>query len=111
MPQQAHHGLPGGVEHIAAEGADVEFAPQQVGCPIPVDDGFSLHQLQHTDPQSRSQRLQQGDIGQTLGGLPLGNGLGADRKRSGKLCLGQAFGFPQLSDGAAGDVCVHVLSS
>ena len=107
----AHHGLPGGVEHIAAERADVELAPQQVGCPIPVDDGFSLHQLQHADPQSCSQRFQQGDIRQTLGGLPLGNGLGADREHSGKLCLGQALGFPQLPDGAACDVCVHVLSA
>ena len=35
---------------------------------------------------------------QALGGLPLGNGLGADRKCSGKLCLGQALGFPQLPD-------------
>lgn len=103
----AHDSLPGGVEHIAAERADVELAPQQVGCPVPVDDGFSLHQLQHADPQSRSQRFQQGDIGQALGGLPLGNGLGADRKCSGKLCLGQALGFPQLPDGAACDVCVH----
>ena len=54
----AHHSLSGGVEHIAAERADVELAPQQVGCPIPVGDGFSLHQLQHTDSQSCSQRLQ-----------------------------------------------------
>lgn len=107
MPAAAHHSLSGGVEHIAAERADVEFAPQQVGCPVPVDDGLSLHQFQHADPQSRSQRFQQGDIGQTLGGFPLGNGLGADRERSGKLCLGQALGFPQLPDGAACDVCVH----
>ena len=55
----AHHSLSGGVEHIAAEGADVEFAAKQVGGAVPVDDGFALHQLEYADTQSRRQRLQQ----------------------------------------------------
>lgn len=55
----AHDSLPGGVEHIAAQGADVELGAKQVGGAVPVDDGFALHQLEYADTQSRRQRLQQ----------------------------------------------------
>ena len=103
----AHHGLPGGVEHIAADGADIELGTQEVGGPVLVDHGLSLHQLQNRDAQRSGQGLQQGDIGQALGRLPLGDGLGADGKGSGQLRLGEVFGFPQLPDGAAGDISVH----
>ena len=59
----AHDSLPGSVEHIAAQGTDVELGAKQVGRTVPVDDGFALHQLEHADAQSRRQRLQQGNIG------------------------------------------------
>ena len=55
----AHDSLPGGVEHIAAQRADVELGAKQVGGAVPVDDGFALHQFDHADAQSRRQRLQQ----------------------------------------------------
>ena len=103
----AHHGLPGGVEHIAADGADIELGTQEVGGPVLVDHGLSLHQFQYRDAQRGRQRFQQGNVGQALGRLPLGDGLGADRELCSKLCLGEVFDFPQLSDGAAGDVSVH----
>ncbi len=103
----AHHSLSGGVEHIAADGADVELAPQEIGGPVLVDHGLSLHQFQYADAQRGRQRFQQGNVRQAFGCLPLGDGLCADGERSGKLCLGQALGFPQLPDGAACDVCVH----
>ena len=103
----AHDSLPGGVEHIAAQGADVELGAKQVGRTVPVDDGFALHQLEHADAQSRRQRLQQGNIGQAVGCLPLGDGLCADGQLFGQLCLRQVFGFPQLPDGSAGDVRIH----
>ena len=103
----AHHGLPGGVEHIAADGADIELGTQEVGGPVLVDHGLSLHQFQYRDAQRGRQGLQQGDIGQALGRLPLGDGLGADGKGSGQLRLGEVFCIPQLPDGAAGDIIVH----
>mgnify|MGYP006969019980 CR=1 FL=1 len=78
----AHHGLPGGVEHVAADGADIEFGAQEIGGPVLVDHGLSLHQFQNRDAQRSGQGLQQGDIGQALGRLPFGDGLGAD----GKFC-------------------------
>ena len=106
----AHHGLPGGVEHIAAQGADVELGAKQVGRTVPVDDGLALHQLEHADAQSRRQRLQQGNIGQAAGCLPLGDGLCADGQLFGQHCLRHVFGFPQLPDGSAGDVRIHINS-
>ena len=78
----AHHGLPGGVEHIAADGADIELGTQEVGGPVLVDHGLSLHQFQYRDAQRGRQRFQQGNVGQAFGCLPLGDGLGAD----GKFC-------------------------
>ena len=78
----ADHGLPGGVEHIAADGADIEFGAQEIGGTVPVDDRLPLHQLQNRDAQRSGQGFQQGNIGQALGCLPFGDGLGAD----GKFC-------------------------
>ena len=103
----AHDSLPGGVEHIAAQGADIELGAKQVGRTVPVDDGFALHQLEHADAQSRRQRLQQGNIGQAVGCLPLGDGLCADGQLFGQLCLRHVFGFPQPPDGSAGNVRIH----
>ena len=103
----AHHGLPGGVEHVAADGADIEFGAQEIGGTVPVDDRLPLHQLQNRDAQRSGQGLQQGDIGQALGRLPFGDGLGADGKGSGQLRLCEVFCIPQLPDGAAGDIIVH----
>ena len=103
----AHDSLPGGVEYIAAQGTDVELGAQQVGGTVAVDDGCALHQFQDADAQSRCQRLQQGDVGQAVGRLPLGDGLCADGQLFGQLCLRQVFGFPQLPDGSAGNVRIH----
>ena len=103
----AHDGLPGAVEHIAADRADIELGAEQVGGAVAVDNGLALHQLQHRYPQRRCQRLQKRNIGQAFGRLPLGDGLGADGHFASQLGLGQVFGFSQLPDGAAGDVSVH----
>lgn len=37
----AHHGLTGGVEHVPAEGADVELGTQQIGGTVSVDHRFA----------------------------------------------------------------------
>ena len=103
----AHHGLTGGVEHVPAEGADIELGTQQIGGPVSVDHRFALHQFQHRHAQCSGQRFQQGDVGQALGGLPFGDRFGADQELAGKLCLRQAFGFPQQPDGASGHIGIH----
>ena len=103
----AHDSLAGGVEHIAAQGTDVELGAQQVGGTVAVDDGFTLHQLEHADAQSRCQRLQQGDVGQAVGRLPLGDGLCADGQLLGQFGLCHTLCFPQLPDGSAGNVRIH----
>ena len=54
------HGVPCGMDHVAADGTDVERGPQQIGRPVPVDDRFAVHQFDDRGMQGRSQRLQQG---------------------------------------------------
>ena len=66
------------MDDVAADGADVELAPHHIGGDVPVDNVLTVHQFNNRDPQSLSQRLQQGDVGQALGGLPLGYGFAAD---------------------------------
>ena len=58
----ADQGVARGVDGIAADGADIEFAPQKVGGNIPVLDGLAVHQLDNGDPQSLGQGLEQGNI-------------------------------------------------
>lgn len=98
---------PDGVDGVAADGADVEFAAQQVGGDVSVGDMLAVHQLHHADAQGLSQRLQQGDVRKTFGGLPLGDGLAADAQDLGEGGLGQITAFPELPDGGAGYISIH----
>ena len=66
------------VEDVAAQGADVEFSPQEIGGDIAVGDVLAVHQLDEGDPQGLGQGLEQGDVGQPLGSLPFGDGFAAD---------------------------------
>ena len=74
----ADHHITGAVDAVSTDGTDVKMTPEHVGAGVFVDDVLTVHQLNDRDPQSLSQGLQQGNVRQTLGGLPLGNGLVAD---------------------------------
>ena len=103
----ADHRTAGAVDDITTEGADTELAPQQIGRDVSVDDGLSVHQLDDRDPQGLGQGLEQNDIRQTLGGLPLGNGLTADADLLTQLRLGHPPFLPKTADGGAGHIMVH----
>ena len=100
--------IAGTVHDISADGADIEFAAQHIGGGVLVDDVLSIHQLNDRNPQSLRQRLQQGNVRQTLGSFPLGDGLAADADSLGQLRLGQFSAFPKLLDGCSGDVSIHL---
>ena len=59
-------------------------------------------------PQRLAQWLKQGDIRQTLGGFPFGDGFAADADLFSQLRLGQTRCFPQTFDGGSCDISVHV---
>ena len=95
------------VNSIAADGAYIEFAPQHIAGGVPVDDMLPVHQFNDGDAQCLRQRLQQADVGQTLGSFPFGNGLAADTDSLCQFCLGHVSAFPKLLDGCACHISVH----
>lgn len=96
--------IPQGVDHVAADGADVQLGAKQIGGSVLIDDSIALHEFHDGDTQGGGKRLEERDIRQTLGGLPLGNGLAADIDLVCKFCLRHLFLLPQLLDGVAGDI-------
>ena len=96
-----------GVEDVAADGADEKTAPEEIGRDVAVGDGFAVHQLNDADAQGPGQGLQQGDVRQSPGGFPLGDGLAADAQLFRQLRLGHAPRLPELPDGGAGHIGVH----
>ena len=103
----ADHRISQCVDGIAADGADVELAAQHIGGNVFVADLLAVHQLDDGDPQCLSQRLQQADVWQPFGSLPLGNGLAADADALCQFCLGHIPALAQLPDGASGHISVH----
>ena len=49
--------IPGAVDDIAADGTDVEFASQQVGGNVFIDNVFAVHQFNDGNTQGLGQRL------------------------------------------------------
>ena len=105
----ADNGITGTVKDIAADRADIEFTPQHIGRDVFVGDVFSVHQFNNGNPQSLRKRLQQGNIRQSLGRFPLGNGLAADADLRSQLCLRQFSAFAQCFDRCSGHIGVHVV--
>ena len=103
----AHHRVSGAVEDVAADGADVELAPAQIGGDVAVGDVLAVHQLDDADAQRLGQRLEQGDVRQSLAGLPLGDGLAADAQLFRQFGLGHPAVLPELADGIAGHISIH----
>ena len=103
----ADDGIPQGVDHVAADGADIQFGAKQIGGSVLIDDSIALHEFHDRDPQGSGKRFKERDIRQPFGGLPLGNGLAADIDLICKFCLRHLFLLPQLLDGVAGDISVH----
>ena len=103
----ADHRVTGGVDHVAAEGADIEFAPEHIGGNVLVDNLLPVHQLDDGNAQRLGQGLQQSNIGQALGSLPFGDGFAADADLLCQVRLCQIPAFPQLLDGCAGNIAVH----
>ena len=96
--------IPQGVDHVAADGADVQLGAKQIGGSVLIDDSIALHEFHDRDPQGSGKRFKERDIRQPFGGLPLGNGLAADIDLICKFCLRHLFLLPQLLDGIAGDI-------
>lgn len=96
--------IPQGVDHVAADGADVQLGAKQIGGSVLVDDSIALHEFHDRDTQGGGKRLEERDIRQPFGGLSLGNGLAADIDLVCKFCLRHLFLPPQLLDGVAGDI-------
>ena len=98
-------GLDLGSAHVIT---DIEFAPQYIGRNVFVDNVLSIHQFNKGNIQCLRQRLQQRNVRQSLGGFPLGNGLAADTDPFGQFSLCQISLFPQLFDGGACYISVHL---
>ena len=106
-PAAADDGMANAVDHITADGANIEFGAQHIGRDILIDDMLPVHQFNHGDIQRLGQGLQQRNIRQPLGGFPFGDRLAADPNFLGQFLLGQIPGFPKLTDGCACNVGVH----
>ena len=65
-----NHGRAHGLEHVAADGADVKLAFEHVGGAVGVDDLFAGEQLGDRNLERLRQGLEQGNIRQTAAGLP-----------------------------------------
>lgn len=96
--------IPQGVDHVAADGADVQLGAKQIGGSVLIDDSVALHEFHDGDTESGGKRFKERDIRQPFDGLPLGNGLAADIDLICKFCLRHLFLLPQLFDGVAGDI-------
>ena len=103
----AHHRTAGAVDDVAADGADIELAPAQIAADIAVGDVLAVHQLDDADAQSLGQGLQEGNVRQTLGSLPLGYGLAADTQLFSQLRLGHPAVLPEIADGGSGHIGIH----
>lgn len=102
-----NHGRAHGLEHVAADGADVKLAFEHVGGAVGVDDLFAGEQLGDGNLERLREGLEQGNIWQAAAGLPFGDGFVADAEFFGELRLGEMLLFAQRADGAAGDVVIH----
>ena len=100
----ADDGIPQGVDHVAADGADVQLGAKQIGGSVLIDDSIAFHEFHDRDTQGGGKRFEERDIRQPFGGLPLRNGLAADIDLICKFCLRHLFLLPQLLDGVAGDI-------
>ena len=66
----ADQGAAGSVDHIAAEGTDLEFAPEHIAGGVLIGDLLAVQQFDDGDAQSLGQGLEQADVRQPLCGLP-----------------------------------------
>ena len=96
-----------GGDHISAHRTHIPLGFQHVCRAVPVDDLRTGEQLRQRNPQCLCQRFQQGDVRQSLAGLPLGNGLVADKNTLCQLLLGHAAPFPQHLNGLSCDIWIH----
>ena len=85
--------ISGGVDHVSADGADIEFGPHHIGGFVLICDMFSVHQFDNRYAQSLRKRLQKRNIRQSFGGFPFGDSLAADIDPLRKLRLGYAAFF------------------
>lgn len=83
--------IPQGVDHVAADGADIQLGAKQIGGSVLIDDSVAFHEFHDRDTQGGGKRFKKRDIRQPLGGLPLGNGLAADIDLVCKFCLRHLF--------------------
>ena len=105
-----HHRRTGGVDDISAHRADVQGRAQNIGRTVGIDHLLAREQLRHRNAQRSSQRLQQRDIGQAPGVLPLGHRLVCHPDFLRQLSLCQTPAFPQAFDGSACDIMIHFAS-
>ena len=103
----ADYRVSGAVYDVSADGTDMEFAAEHIGRNVFVDNMLAVHQFDHGDIQRLCQWLQQGNIRQSLGGFPLGDGLAADTDLFTQLGLGQIPLFTKLFDGGACYIGIH----
>ena len=96
--------IPQGVDHVAADRADIQLGAEQIGGSVLIDNSIALHEFHNGDTQGGGKWFKERDIRQPFGSLPLGNGLAADIDFICKFCLRHLFLLPQLPDGVAGDI-------
>ncbi len=108
-PAAADDRVSGGMHHIAADGTDIEFAPQHIAGDVLIGDMFAVHQFYDGDSQGQRQRLQQGNIRQSLCRFPFGDSLAADTDFFRQFRLGQIPPFPQLLYGRSGHIGIHAI--
>lgn len=93
-----------GVDHVAADGADIQLGAKQIGGSVLIDDSIAFHEFHDGDAEGGGKRFKERDIRQPFGGLPLGNRLAANIDLVCKFCLGHLFLLTQLLDGVSGDI-------
>ncbi len=66
----ADDGVSQGVDHIAADGADIQLGEEQIGGSVLINDRIAFHELHDRDTQGGGKRLKERDIRQPFGGPP-----------------------------------------
>ena len=89
-----HDGLAGGLDGVATDGADVEFAFLHVGGPVAVGYVRAGEQLDHRDSEGFRKGLNQADVREAAACFPLADCLAADTDALCQFFLGEMLAFP-----------------
>ena len=103
--------LAAGIQHITANGTEIETAFQKITAFVLIGNGFSAQKLHSRNAECGRKRLKQRNIGKTAPRFPFGNGFVADRKHFAELFLRQSALLPQFFQHGRRNVGRHNFTS